>query len=374
MIIYNFFSKGTVQTPMRYALIGCGRVASSHIKAAKDNGFEIAAVCDIIDGHIDDLFARCELEPEEAAAIRRYADYREMVQAEQPELVSIALPSLLHAEAALFVIESGVNVIIEKPIAMSMAEADAIVAAADRTGVTVSACHQNRFNKAVQEMRTALEAGRFGKLSHGAVTVRWSRGQAYYQQADWRGKWASDGGTLMNQCIHGIDLLRWMCGDELVSVYGVTRRAFHDYIQAEDVGAAVLQFANGVIATVEGTVNVADDDLEEHLSLFGENGSVKLGGTSANAIDYWHFRDAPEETKDGFHEKTRNVYGNGHTSLFRDVADAVAEHRQPYVDARAGRRALETVLAIYQSSYTGQPVTLPLGDVAAKDFTGFFDK
>lgn len=359
---------------MRYALIGCGRIAPSHIKAARDNGFAIAAVCDIRGDHIDELFERCGLAPEEAASIRRYADYREMVRAEKPDLVSIALPSLLHAEAALFVIGEGVNVIIEKPIAMSMAEADAIVAAADKTGVTVSACHQNRFNQAVQEMRAALEGGRFGKLSHGAVTVRWSRGQAYYQQADWRGKWASDGGALMNQCIHGIDLLRWMCGDELVSVYGVTRRALHGYIQAEDVGTAVLTFANGVIATVEGTVNLADEDLEEHLSLFGEKGSVKLGGTSANAIDYWHFKDAPEESKDGFHEKTLNVYGNGHTSLFRDVADAITEHRPPYVDARAGRRALETVLAIYQSSFTGKPVTLPLGEVASRDFEGFFDK
>ncbi len=359
---------------MKYALIGCGRVAPSHIKAARENGFDIAAVCDIREGNIDEMFARSVLTPEETAKIRRYADYREMIKTERPELVSIALPSLLHAEAALFAIEARVNVIIEKPIAMSMAEADAVVEAADRTGVTVSACHQNRFNKAVQEMRAALEAGRFGKLSHGAVTVRWSRDRAYYGQADWRGKWASDGGTLMNQCIHGIDLLRWMCGDELVRVYGATRQAFHDYIEAEDVGTAVLEFANGAVATVEGTVNLADEDLEEHLSLFGEDGSVKLGGTSANAIDYWHFKDAPEETKDGFHEKTLSVYGNGHTSLFRDVADAIAEHRAPYVDARAGRRALETVLAIYLSSYTGQPVTLPLGDVAAKDFEGFFDR
>ena len=115
---------------MKYALIGCGRVAPSHINAAKANGFDIAAVCDIRDGNIDDMFDRSVLSPEEAAAVRRYADYREMVRTEQPELVSIALPSGLHAEAALFVIESGVNVIIEKPIAMSMADADAIVEAA----------------------------------------------------------------------------------------------------------------------------------------------------------------------------------------------------------------------------------------------------
>lgn len=359
---------------MKYALIGCGRVAPNHIKAAKDNGFEIAAVCDIDFSHIDILFDACELSAEERSNIRRYSDYREMAEKEQPELVSIALPSLLHAEAALFVIEKGINVIIEKPIAMSIEEADRIIEAADRTGVTVSACHQNRFNKAVQEMRAALEAGRFGRLSHGAITVRWGRDKDYYAQADWRGKWASDGGTLMNQCIHGIDLLRWMCGDEIVKVYGITKRQLHGYIEAEDIGTAVVEFANGALATIEGTVNVADNDLEEHLSLFGENGFVKLGGTCANTIENWYFRDAPQETKDGFHEITRNVYGNGHSSLFRDVADAIAEHRAPYVDARAGKRALETVLAVYESSFTGQPVALPLKNVASKDYEGFFDK
>lgn len=358
---------------MKYALIGCGRVSPNHIRAAADNGFTIAAVCDLDPSHIDDMFARAGMPTEESAAISRYSDYRRMLEEERPELVSIALPSSLHAEAALCAIEKGIHVIIEKPIAMNLDDADAIIEAAERNGVTVSACHQNRFNKAVQEMRTALEKGRFGKLSHGAVTIRWSRDEAYYAQADWRGKWASDGGTLMNQCIHGIDLLRWMGGGEIRTVYGVTKRRFHDYIEAEDIGTAVIEFANGAVATIEGTVNVADVDMEEHLSLFGENGFVKLGGTCANTIENWYFRDDPSETKDGFHEKTRNVYGNGHSSLFRDVADAIAEHRKPYVDAKAGRDALETVLAIYRSAADGKPVTLPLKGTASTDFEGLFD-
>lgn len=358
---------------MKYALIGCGRVAPNHIKAAKGNGFEILAVCDIDAEHIDDMFSRTALTQEEINSIHRYDNYEEMLEKEKPELVSIALPSSLHAKAALCVIEKGINVIIEKPIAMSIKDADAIIEAGERKGVVVSACHQNRFNKAVQEMRAALEKGRFGKLSHGAITIRWSRGEAYYKQADWRGKWESDGGTLMNQCIHGIDLLRWMCGDDIVKVYGITKRRLHPYIEAEDIGTAVVEFANGMVATIEGTVNLADHDMEEHLSLFGENGSVKLGGTCANTIENWYFKDNPEETKDGFHEKTLNVYGNGHTSLFEDVADAIKEHRAPYVDAKAGKRALETVLAIYKSSYTGLPVSLPLEDTDSKDFEGFFD-
>ncbi len=357
---------------MKYALVGCGRVAPSHINAAVKNGFEILAVCDIDNGHIDDMFSRAvQIDCEK---IRRYSDYREMYEREAPELVSIALPSGLHADAAIEAIKRGINVIIEKPMAMSIKDADEIIRLAKEHNVKVSACHQNRFNIAVQEMRAALESGRFGRLSNAAITVRWSRGESYYSQADWRGKFESDGGTLMNQCIHGIDLLRWMCGDKLKRVYGATRRQHHPYIEAEDVGTAVFEFENGVIATVEGTVNVAGFDMEEHLTLLGEEGAVKLGGTSANTIEIWKFLDNPEDAKDGFHEKTLNVYGNGHASLFEDVALAIKEDRQPYVDAEAGKRALEAVLAIYKSAYTGVPVELPLTDAAGIDFKDMFER
>ena len=355
---------------MTYALIGCGRVAPSHIKAAVQNGLTIAAVCDIDDGNITAMFRNSDPAPENWEAIPRYSDYTELFDTVRPTLVSIALPSGLHAKCALAAIERGINVIIEKPIAMSLPDADAIVAAASEYGVTVSACHQNRFNLAVQAMRRRLEAGDFGKLSNAAVTVRWSRGEAYYKQADWRGTWANDGGTLMNQCIHGIDLLRWMCGDEIDTVYGKTRRQFHDYIEAEDVGTAVIAFKNGVIATVEGTVNACEADIEEHLTLLGESGSMKLGGTSANTVEYSRF--AGSARNDTLSEATANVYGNGHTALFADVIDAIRTGRPPYVDAAAGRRALETVLAIYLSAKTGQPVTLPLKDVRSTDFTGLF--
>ncbi len=357
---------------MKYALVGCGRVAPSHINAAAKNGFEILAVCDIDNGHIDDMFSRAVSVDSEH--IKRYSDFCEMYDKESPELVSIALPSGLHAEAAIEAIKRGINVIIEKPMAMSIKDADEIIRLSKKYNVKVSACHQNRFNIAVQEMRAALENGRFGKLSNAAITVRWSRDESYYSQADWRGKFESDGGTLMNQCIHGIDLLRWMCGDKLKRVYGATRRQYHPYIEAEDVGTAVFEFENGVIATVEGTVNVAGFDMEEHLTLLGEEGAVKLGGTSANTIEIWKFLDNPEDSKDGFHEKTLNVYGNGHTSLFEDVALAIKEDRAPYVDAEAGKRALEAVLAIYKSAYTGAPVELPLTDAAGIDFKDMFER
>lgn len=358
---------------MNYALIGCGRISTNHIAAAVRNGFTIVAVCDVLPEKMEEVLAKHDLAGD--CSIARYADYRQML-AEHPELelASIATESGRHAAIALDCIDAGVNVIIEKPMAMSMADADEIVRCSEERGVFVAACHQNRFNVAVQKTRAALEAGRFGRLSHGSIHVRWNRNKGYYEQAPWRGTWAEDGGCLMNQCIHGIDLLRWMMGGELVRVYGQTRQRFHDYLEAEDVGMAVLTFANGAVATVEGTVNVYPKNLEETLYLFGENGTVKIGGASTNNIDVWNFADETDadEANKGLKEQTSNVYGNGHTALFADMADAIATHRAPYIDARQGRAALETVLAIYKSQRTGQPVELPLTDASTLDMVGEF--
>lgn len=357
---------------MKYALIGCGRISTNHVKAAVNNKLEIVGVCDILPEKMEEVLAKHELEKEES--IHRYTDYKELIEAEKPELVSIATESGNHAEIALHCIEKGVNLIIEKPMAMSIEDANKIIDLAEEKNVKVSACHQNRFNVAVQELRTAIEAGRFGKLSHGSIHVRWNRNHSYYDQASWRGTWAQDGGALMNQCIHGIDLLRWMMGDEVEEVYGATRQQFHDYLEAEDIGMAVVKFKNGAIGTIEGTTNVYPKNLEETLYIFGENGTVKIGGTSTNNIDVWDFADETEEDSKnkGLQEATSNVYGNGHTSLFADVMDAIENDRKPYVDAVAGRNALEMILSIYKSQKTGQPVKLPLTDFASTDMEGEF--
>ena len=357
---------------MKYALIGCGRIAVNHIKAAVNNHLNIVAVCDVLPEAMEALLARHGLEKD--PSIKRYTDYQAMLAENDLQLVSIATESGIHAQIALDCIDAGVNVIIEKPMAMNMADAEEIIRRSEAKGVKVSACHQNRFNIAVQETRRALEAGRFGKLSHGSVHVRWNRNRGYYDQAPWRGTWAQDGGCLMNQCIHGIDLLRWMMGDEVEEVYGVTRQQFHHYLEAEDVGLAVVKFRNGAIGTIEGTTNVYPKNLEETLYLFGETGTVKLGGTSTNNIDVWDFADEEEadEKNKGLQEVTSNVYGNGHTSLFADVIDAIEHNRKPYVDAVAGRNALEMILAIYKSQKTGQPVKLPLKNFASTDMAGEF--
>ncbi len=359
---------------MKYALIGCGRIATNHLKAAINNELEIVAVCDIIPEKMEALLAKHDLD--ESSGIKRYTDYNLMIEETGATLVSIATESGSHAEIALDCIDKGVNLIIEKPMAMSMADADKIIERSEAKGVKVSACHQNRFNVAIQEMRKAVESGRFGKVSHGSIHVRWNRNKGYYDQAPWRGTWKQDGGALMNQCIHGIDLLRWMMGDEIEAIYGATRQQFHDYLEAEDVGMAVIKFKNGAIGTVEGTTNVYPKNLEETLYMFGEKGTVKIGGTSTNNIDVWDFADETQgDIKNkGLKEETSNVYGNGHTSLFADVIDAIKNDRTPYVDAYAGRNALEVVLAIYKSQKTGSPVKLPLEGFASNEMMGEFKK
>ena len=357
---------------MKYALIGCGRIATNHVTAAVNNNLEIVAVCDIVPEKMEEILVKHNLADDKS--IKRYTDYKQMLEENELELISIATESGKHAAIALDAIDAGVNVIIEKPMAMNIADAEEIIKRAAEKNVKVSACHQNRFNVAIQEVRKAVEGGRFGKLSHASINVRWNRNKGYYDQAPWRGTWEEDGGCLMNQCIHGIDLLRWMMGDEVVEVYGATRQQFHDYLEAEDVGVAVVKFKNGAIGTIEGTTNVYPQNLEETLYLFGENGTVKIGGKSTNTIDVWDFKDetAEDQKNKGLEEETSNVYGNGHTSLFADVIEAIKEDRAPYVDGVAGRNALEMVLAIYKSQKEGVPVRLPLTDFASTDMRGEF--
>lgn len=360
---------------MKYALIGCGRISTNHIKAALNNNLEIVAVCDIVPENMENVLAKHELHND--STIQRYTDYKKMIEEHNDiQLVSIATESGSHAEIAIYCIENDINVIIEKPMAMSLEDADKIIACAEQRNIKVCVSHQNRFNVAVQKLRDAIESGRFGRLSHGSIHVRWNRNEGYYTQAPWRGTWAEDGGCLMNQCIHGIDLLRWMLGDEVEEVYGQTRQQFHDYLEAEDVGMAIVKFKNGAIGTIEGTTNVYPKNLEETLYVFGEKGTVKVGGTSTNNIDVWDFADETDEDKNykGLQEATSNVYGNGHTSLFADMIDAIEKDRKPYVDGQAGRNALEVILAIYKSQKTGMPIKLPLKDFKSTDMVGEFEK
>lgn len=357
--------------PLRYALIGCGRISPNHIEAAKNTGLHMVAICDIVKEKMLEKAQTFGLDK-----VRQYTDYRQMLDVEKPELVAVCTESGKHARIALDCIASGCHVIIEKPIALSLKDADAIIENAKAKGVTVCACHQNRFNKSIQKIREALEQQRFGRLMHGAAHIRWNRGKAYYEQAPWRGTWAQDGGALMNQYIHNIDLLRWMMGNEITEVCAYTDNLEHPYIEAEDLGLAMVRFANGAYGLIEGTTNIFPNNMEETLYIFGEKGTVKAGGHSVNIIEEWRFGDGlddAEQVKAAYHENPPNVYGFGHTPLYQDVIDAINQQRPPYVTAEDGRRALELVLGIYQSAKEGRPVSFPLNhDISTLDFVGRF--
>ena len=239
----------------------------------------------------------------------------------------------------------------------------------------VCACHQNRFNKSIVEIRKALERNRFGKLLYGTAHIRWARDHEYYDRASWRGTWEQDGGALMNQCIHDIDLLRWMMGDEVDTVFGMTDRLIHPYIEAEDLGIAVVKFKNGAYGIVEGTTDIYPKNLEETLYIFGEKGTVKAGGESVNIIEEWKFSDHfgdEEQVKRECAENPPNVYGFGHSKLYRNVIAAIEGTEELVVDAEAGKRALELVLAIYKSAAEGKTVKLPLEECSTMDFVGRF--
>lgn len=356
---------------LNYAIIGCGRISPNHIMAAVENNLNIVALCDLVPASMEVKIQKCGL----SGDIRKYTDYKEMLEREDIDLIAIATESGKHAAIALDCIEKGTNVIIEKPIALSLEDADAIIAAAERKGVLVSACHQNRFNKSVQKIREAVEKGRFGRLFHGTAHIRWNRGPSYYEQAPWRGTWEQDGGALMNQCIHNIDLLRWMMGDEIDEVFAYTDRLNHEYIEAEDLGIALIKFKNGAYGIIEGTTNVYPANLEETLYIFGEKGTVKAGGKSVNIIEEWLFADQaddPEAVKAEYHENPPNIYGFGHKPLYADVIDAIKNQRKPYADAQAGRRALELVLGVYKSATQGHVVRFPLEKGSTKEFIGRF--
>ncbi len=356
---------------LNYALIGCGRIAPNHLAAAIDNGLNIVALCDIKPENAKKLATDFAL-PDNVKIV---SDHHELFSYEL-DLIAIATESGNHGKIALDCIDKGIHLIIEKPITLSLDEADEIIRRSREKGVKVCACHQNRFNKSIQKLREAVDEGRFGKLLHGTAHIRWNRNKGYYEQAPWRGTWEQDGGALMNQCIHNIDLLRWMMGSDITEVFGVTDNKEHHFIEAEDVGLAIVKFANGSYGLIEGTTYVYPKNLEETLYIFGQKGTAKVGGKSVNVIEEWSFSDGlddPEKIKEQFHENPPNVYGFGHNPLYRDVINAIINDYEPQIDAVEGRKALELVLAIYKSSAEGKSIRLPLQGVASRDFKGIFD-
>ena len=355
---------------MRYALIGCGMISPNHIRAALQCELDIVALCDIVE---DNRNKALQLIPEEERGnVKVYSDYNDMLQELHPELVAIALGSGLKKRVSVDCMKAGANVIVEKPIALSLAEADEMIAAAQEYGVLLAVNHQLRFGKTIRALKAEVEAGHFGKLLHGTVQVRRNRNQAYFDAAKWRGTWAQDGGTLMNQCIHYTDLLQWIMGSDVEEVFAYTDRLTHPYIEAEDMGLALVKFRNGSYGVIEGTVNTFPRNLSDSMAIFGETGTVSLSGKTLDDIEAWNFAEGPQNRDDAVSTFEIKDMGSGHTPLYRDVIEAIEKGKKLLCPPEDGRKALELILAIYKSKLTGQPVKLPLDSFGTLDMKGVF--
>jgi len=338
---------------MNFAIVGCGRIAPKHAESITAlEEANLVAVCDIVDEKAEEFANKYNA--------KKYLNFDEMLENPEIDVVNICTPSGIHAELAIKAIEKGKHVMIEKPIAMSVEDADRIIEAANRMGVKAAAVHQNRFNDSIQMTRKAMEEGRFGKMSHGVASIRWNRNQGYYDQAPWRGTRENDGGTLMNQCIHNIDLLRWMMGP-VKKVSGNTATRFRR-IEMEDVGVATIEFESGALGIIEGASTIYPTNLEETLNLFGETGTVVVGGIAVNKIEKWRFSENFKEEEEiivnGQAENPPTVYGFGHQLIIKDFIDAIKEDRDPYVTLEDGKNVLQIVLAIYESAEKDQVIYL----------------
>jgi UDP-N-acetyl-2-amino-2-deoxyglucuronate dehydrogenase len=337
-----------------FALFGAGRIAQRHAELLGsgkiDNG-KLVAICDVDVGRAKQLADKYQ--------VPYYSSYQEMAAAEAFEVGVVLTPSGMHGGHAIEVAESGRHVVVEKPMALTLSDADEMIHACDAASVKLFVIKQNRFNVPVQKLREALEAGRFGKITVGTIRVRWCRRQDYYDQDEWRGTWAQDGGVLTNQASHHIDLLEWMLGD-VESVYALTKTALVD-IETEDTAVVCLQFASGALGVIEATTATRPVDLEGSISILGENGTVEIGGFAVNEMKTWKFADEDPGDKEVLEKYSVNppdVYGFGHKSYYDHVVNCLSNDGPNLVGGLTGRKSLELITAIYESVETGQPVRM----------------
>ncbi len=336
---------------LRFGLIGCGRVAPRHAESLSVlPGVKLVAVADIKENRAQRFAVQYD-----AAA---YTDYRALLDRPDVDVVNICTPSGTHAQIALDALSAGKHVLVEKPIALSLTDANKMIAAAKSAGRKLGVVLQNRYNPPMQDLKRAVAEGRLGRLFLGSATVRWYRTQEYYED-DWHGTWAMDGGALMNQSIHHIDALQWLMGRP-ESVFAYTATLAHR-MEAEDVGVAVIRFHGGALATVEGSTVTYPENLEGSVAVFGERGSAKVGGTALNRKVLWKIAGELEHERELLMQEQLDppsVYGASHKAVIADMAAAVRENREPQTNGREARKSLALVLAMYESARTGQPVTI----------------
>lgn len=336
----------------RVNLVGCGRIAQRHAELLGGEhvpGASLSGVCDVVPERARELGERY--------GVPWYTDMHDLMREVPCDAVSVLTDSGSHAGVTVALAPYGRHIIVEKPMALTLPDADEMIRACDANGIRLFVVKQNRFNVPIVKTREALDSGRFGKIVMGTVRVRWCRDQEYYDQASWRGRWATDGGVLSNQASHHIDVLEWMLGD-VSSVFAMGRTALVD-IEAEDTAVVLVRFRSGALGIIEATTATRPKDLEGSLSILGEHGAVEVGGFALNHMRTWQFSDPLPEDEDVLTEFSVNppdVYGFGHRSYYEHVVDCLRTQKAHLVDGLEGRRSLELITAIYESIESGQEV------------------
>lgn len=344
----------THSDPLRFGIIGCGRVAPRHADSISQlANAELVAIADTIESRAQNFANKYDATP--------YTDYQEMLKRDDIDIINICTPSGLHAPMGIEVAQAGKHIIVEKPIALSTADADSLINAADEAGVKLCVILQNRYNPPMQEIYNVVNSGKIGRILLGNATVRWYRPQSYYEDG-WHGTWSMDGGALMNQSIHHIDALQWLVG-EVESVFAFTGTQNH-VMEAEDTGVAVLRFKNGALGNVEGSTVTYPQNLEGSVAVFGEKGSLKVGGTALNRRVIWKIEGEMELEKERITADVLDppsVYGYSHKLVIADMIEAVLNDSQPTTHGREGKKSLALVEAMYESARIGQAVGVNYG-------------
>ena len=333
---------------MRFGITGCGVIGPTHARCIQElEGAELVAACDIVPGRAQKLAQDYGCEA--------YTEYEAMLQRPDLDIVCVCTPSGMHAEMGIAAARAGKHVIVEKPIDISLAKADALIAACREAGVKLSTVSQHRFDPAVVELKTAIDSGRLGRLVFAGAYTQWYRSQAYYDSGDWRGTWELEGGgALINQSIHYIDLMQYLAGP-VETLHGYADCLAHERIAVEDTAAAVVRFRSGAMGVIEGMTS-AYPGFCARLEIFGSQGGVMI---EDDRIKEWRLRDGQayrgslEAGTSIAGSSSHDIWHHGHRRQIADVLEAVRSDRAPLVDGNEGRKALEIVLAVYAASRSG---------------------
>jgi len=339
---------------LRFALVGCGRIARKHAHVLQHSldEAEIGAFVDL------NAARACEFSKE--YGVPGFSSVDEMMRqtGDRIDVISVLTPSGAHCENVLDLVQYGRPLVVEKPLALRLEDADRMIEACDAQGIKLFVVHQNRYNPPIVKAREALQQGRFGRLVLGTVRLRWMRDQAYYDSEPWRGTWAHDGGVFMNQAVHHIDMLTWFMGNvESVRSMATTRLV---KIEAEDTGVAILRFNSGALGVLEATTATRPNDLEGSISILGEKGSVVIGGFFMNELVTWNFADTQPGDESVFETFGRNPPDFGHNlgEYLRGVIASIQSKKAALVDGLEGRKSLELITAIYESIETNSDVQM----------------